>query len=64
VTVLEDTAFLDLEIQEHAGDADPGLVVFQQPEIGLYQRLVEWSWPSSSRPCSPELEKEIRNRVI
>jgi hypothetical protein len=28
-TVLEDTAFLDLEIQEHAGDAAGGLVVFQ-----------------------------------
>jgi len=40
-TALEDAAFLDLEIQEHAGDAAPGLVVFQQPEIGLYQRLVE-----------------------
>jgi len=32
-TALEDAAFLDLEIQEHAGDAVPALVVFQQPEI-------------------------------
>jgi len=39
--VLEDAAFLDLEIQEHAGDTAAGLVVFQQPEIGLYHRLVE-----------------------
>jgi hypothetical protein len=35
-TVLEDAAFLDLEIQEHAGDAAAGLMVFQQPEIALY----------------------------
>ena len=52
-TVLEDAAFLDLEIQEHAGDADPGLVVFQQPEIGHYQRLVE-----SARNRLAELELE------
>jgi hypothetical protein len=52
-TVLEDAAFLDLEIQEHAGNAAPGLVVFQQPEIGLYQRLVE-----SARNRLAELELE------
>ena len=52
-TALEDAAFLDLEIQEHAGDAVPGLVVFQQPEIGLYQRLVE-----SARNRLAELELE------
>jgi hypothetical protein len=51
--VLEDTAFLDLEIQEPAGDAVPGLVVFQQPEIVLYQRLVE-----SARNRLAELELE------
>ena len=37
----EDVAFLDLEIQEHAGSAAAGLVVFQQPEMELYQGLVE-----------------------
>jgi hypothetical protein len=37
----EDVAFLDLEIQEHAGSAAAGLVVFQQPGMELYQRLVE-----------------------
>jgi len=52
--VLEDAAFLDLEIQEHAGNAVPGLVVFQQPEIGLYQRLVE-----SARNRLAELELEL-----
>jgi hypothetical protein len=52
-TALEAAAFLDLEIQEHAGDAVPGLVVFQQPEIGLYQRLVE-----SARNRLAELELE------
>ena|GEM_PF-5228637 len=51
--MLEDAAFLDLEIQEHAADAVPGLVVFQQPEIGLYQRLVE-----SARNRLAELELE------
>jgi hypothetical protein len=30
---LEDAALLDLEIQEHAGDAAAGLVVSQQPEM-------------------------------
>jgi hypothetical protein len=32
---LEDAALPDLEIQEHAGDAAAGLVVFQQPEMEL-----------------------------
>jgi DNA polymerase-3 subunit epsilon len=40
---LEDAAFLDLQIQENADGASiaAGLVVFQQPEMELYQRLVE-----------------------
>jgi hypothetical protein len=37
----EDVAFLDLEIQEHAGSDAAEPVVFQQPELELYQRLVE-----------------------
>ncbi len=53
-TVLEDAAFLDLEIQDHAGDSAAGLVVFQQPEIGLYQRLVE-----AARNRLAELELEF-----
>jgi len=42
---LEDAAFLDLQIQEDAGGTSvaAGLVVFQQPEMELYQRLVEAS---------------------
>jgi DNA polymerase-3 subunit epsilon len=53
---LEDAAFLDLQIQEQA-DASAGsvggLVVFQQPEIELYQRLVE-----AARVRLAELELE------
>ena len=51
-TVLEDAAFLDLEIQEHTGD-EAGLVVFQQPEMELYERLVE-----AARNRLAELELE------
>ena len=40
---LEDAAFLDLQLQEDAGGTSvaAGLVVFQQPEMELYQRLVD-----------------------
>ena len=40
---LEDAAFPDLQIQESADGTSvaAGLVVFQQPEMELYQRLVE-----------------------
>ena len=39
---LEDAAFPDLQIQENADGTSvaAGLVVFQQPEMELYQRLV------------------------
>ena len=37
----EDVAFPALEIQEHAARTPAGLVVFQQPEMELYQGLVE-----------------------
>jgi len=52
---LEDAAFLDLQIQEHPGGTSvaTGLVVFQQPEMELYQRLVE-----ASRNRLAELELE------
>jgi len=39
--VPEDVAFPALEIQEHAARTPAGLVVFQQPEMELYQGLVE-----------------------
>ena len=52
-TALEDAAVLDLHLQARADGADGGLVVFQQPEIGLYQRLVE-----SARARLAELELE------
>jgi hypothetical protein len=58
-TVLEDAAFLDLEIQEHTGDAAAGLVVFQQPEIALYQRLVE-----AARNRLAELEYGIEKSKV
>jgi DNA polymerase-3 subunit epsilon len=53
---LEDAAFLDLQIQENPGGTSiaAGLVVFQQPEIELYQRLVE-----ASRNRLAELELEF-----
>jgi hypothetical protein len=40
---LEDAAFLDLQFQEDVGGTSvaAGLVVFQQPEMELYQRLSE-----------------------
>ena len=40
---LEDAAFLDLQFQENAGGTSTavGLAVFQQPELELYQQLVE-----------------------
>jgi hypothetical protein len=57
-TVLEDAAFLDLEIQEHVGFAVPGLVVFQQPEIALYHRLVE-----AARNRLAELELEFGIKI-
>lgn len=42
-SALEDAAFLDLQFQENAGGTSTavGLVVFQQPELELYQQLVE-----------------------
>jgi DNA polymerase-3 subunit epsilon len=40
-TGLEDAAMLDLQIQEQGGGFSGGLVVFQQPEMELYQKLVE-----------------------
>jgi hypothetical protein len=40
-TGLEDAAMLDLQIQEQGGGLSGGLVVFQQSEMELYQRLVE-----------------------
>jgi hypothetical protein len=58
-TVREDAAFLDLEIQEHAGDVATGLVVFQQPEIALYQRLLE-----AARNRLAELEYGIEKSKV
>ena len=50
---LEDAALLDLRIQQTAGDSATGLVVFGQPEIELYQKLVE-----AARVRLAELELE------
>jgi DNA polymerase III epsilon subunit-like protein len=52
---LEDAAFLDLQIQEDGDETSTvaGMVVFQQPEMELYQRLVE-----ASRDRLAELELE------
>jgi DNA polymerase-3 subunit epsilon len=54
---LEDAAFLDLQFQEDAGGTSvaAGLVVFQQPEMELYQRLVE-----AARNRLAELELECK----
>jgi hypothetical protein len=53
---LENAAFLGLQIQENPGGTSiaAGLVVFQQPEIELYQRLVV-----ASRNRLAELELEL-----
>ena len=40
-TGLEDAAMLDLQIQEQGGGLSGGMVIFQQPEMELYQKLVE-----------------------
>ncbi len=40
-TGLEDAAMLDLQIQEQGGGLSGGLVIFRQPEMELYQKLVE-----------------------
>ncbi len=50
-TDLEDAAMLDLHIQEQGGGLSGGLVIFQQPEMELYQKLVE-----SARARLAELE--------
>ncbi len=60
---LEDAAFLDLQIQEDAGGTsiDAGLVVFQQPEMELYQRLVE---AARNRLAELELEYGIEKSKV
>ena len=60
---LEDAAFLDLRIQEDAGGTSvaAGLVVFQQPEMELYQRLVE---ASRNRLAELELEYGIEKSKV
>ncbi len=60
---LEDAAFLDLQIQEDAGETSTvaGLVVFQQPEMELYQRLVE---ASRNRLAELELEYGIEKSKV
>jgi DNA polymerase-3 subunit epsilon len=60
---LEDAAFLDLQIQENPGGTSiaAGLVVFQQPEIELYQRLVE---ASRNRLAELELEYGIEKSKV
>lgn len=60
-SIPEDVAFLDLEIQEHADDDTAGLVVFQQPEMELYQRLVE---AARNRLADLELEYGIEKSKV
>jgi DNA polymerase III epsilon subunit-like protein len=50
---LEDVALIDLQVSQEENNAAAGLVVFQHPEAGLYQQLVE-----SSRARLAELELE------
>lgn len=49
----QDAVLVDLEIQEAADGSGSGLVVFQQPEMELYERLVE-----AARNRLAELELE------
>ena len=61
---LEDAAMLDLQIQEQLGETEvpvAGMVVFQQPEIELYQRLVE---SSRERLAGLELEYGIEKSKV
>jgi DNA polymerase-3 subunit epsilon len=59
---LEDAAFLDLQIQENPGGTSAaGLVVFQQPEMELYQRLVE---AARNRLAELELEYGIEKSKV
>ena len=60
---LEDAAFLDLQIQENADGTSitAGLVVFQQPEMELYQRLVE---AARARLADLELEYGIEKSKV
>jgi DNA polymerase-3 subunit epsilon len=60
---LEDAAFLDLQIQEDADGTSvaAGLVVFQQPEMELYQRLVE---AARNRLAELELEYGIEKSKV
>lgn len=59
----EDAAFLDLQFQEDAGGTSlaTGLVVFQQPEMELYQRLVE---AARNRLAGLELEYGIEKSKV
>ena len=62
---VEDAAFLDLQIQENADGTSvaAGLVVCQQPEMELCQRLVETArlkqvWKKLVRMFHPDLHKQ------
>lgn len=60
---LEDAAFLDLQIQENVDGTSiaAGLLVFQQPEMELYQRLVE---AARNRLAELELEYGIEKSKL
>jgi DNA polymerase-3 subunit epsilon len=60
---LEDAAFLDLQIQEDPSGTSiaAGLMVFQQPEMELYQRLVE---ASRNRLAELELQYGIEKSKV
>lgn len=60
---LEEAAFLDLRFQENTDGTSisAGLVVFQRPEIELYQRLVE---ASRNRLAELELEYGIEKSKV
>ena len=60
---LENAAFLDLQIQENADGTSiaAGMVVFQQPEMELYQRLVE---AARNRLAELELEYGIEKSKV
>lgn len=59
--VADDVVFLDLEIQEHECCSAEGLVIFQQPEMRLYQRLVE---AARNRLADLELEYGIEKSKV
>ena len=60
-SAAQDAAILDLQIQEHVGESTAGLLIFQQSEVELYQRLAE---AARNRLAELELEYGIEKAKV